>query len=587
MKNFLRTLALSVVLMLLAATVGYGLEFELIEVAGEGAVPMTPEQWDAIQRATQTWEGYFADPVTITIDVAFADFPALLFDDALGLTKVQVTTHPYNTVREAMLLDARATREDHAVDALPADSLPVTDVNGSRSDDMITMATANAKALGLGTALDPLYGEELANSADALISFNTSYAEDFDYDPRDGIGAGKLDFVGIVTHEIAHALGFSSMTDVQDANSDFTLHPSTLDLWRFAETGGPHDLATEARRITAGAAEYYDSVLNNVPMSHGMSESEPPDPDAETPTGYAQASHWSDHLGYLMDPSLAREVQASVHVDDQHALNYIGYSPVLNLRRFPRDFMMGFFRRRPDLPLPAFGGAFDQFAAPPDPDKVKPPFDPDFAVRIGLDFGPGLDNRGGMGFIQFEDQQQYDGKTVRGLSYDLFSQDFNENPPRDPMTTIPPTILDFYFESDSNGVPFSARMLGGEHGVQYDSTLGPFGGYRIPLALDGFGDNVRGDIDAIATLIMFADQWKVPDPWTENLFRLGPMTPDNSLIVYDAQALGIPEPSTIALSAIAALVLLARLRHRARKAWSNRGIAAPWIKTHAHMSRAA
>jgi len=566
MKSRLTSSTLSVVLLLLAAAVGYGLEFELIEVADEGAVPMTAEQWDAFRMAAQTWEGLFADPVTVTIDVAFMELPPLLFDGALGLTQVQVTTHPYNTVREAMLLDAHATREDDAVDMLPADSLPVTDVNGSRNDDMITMSTANAKALGLGTALDPLYGEELPNSADAGMVFNTSYEEQFDYDPRDGISAGKLDFVGIATHEIGHALGFMSITDMQDVNPDATLHPSTLDLWRFGETGGPHDLAAEARRITAGRAEYYDSVLNNVPMSHGVSESELPDPDADTPTGYAQASHWSDHLGYLMDPSLAPEVHASVHVDDQHALNYIGYSPVLNLRRFPRDFRIGFFWWRRGFALPGFGGAFDQFAAPPDPDKVKPPFDPDFAVRIGLDFAPGLENRGGMGFIQFEDQQQYDGKTVQGLSFDLFPKDFNENPPRDPMTTIPPTILDFYFESDSNGVPFSARMLGGEHGVQYDPTLGPFGGYRIPLALDGFGDNVRGDIDAIATLIMFADQLKVPNPWAENLFRLGPMAADNSLIVYDAQALGIPEPSTIALSAIAALVLLARLWHRARKA---------------------
>jgi hypothetical protein len=44
------------------------------------------------------------------------------------------------------------------------------------------------------------------------------------------------------------------------------------------------------------------------------------------------------------------------------------------------------------------------------------------------------------------------------------------------------------------------------------------------------------------------------------------MAADNSLIVYDAQALGIPEPSTIVLSAIAALALLVGLWHQARTA---------------------
>jgi len=37
--------------------------------------------------------------------------------------------------------------------------------------------------------------------------------------------------------------------------------------------------------------------------------------------------------------------------------------------------------------IPDFNGAFDDFASPPGPASVKLPFDPDFATRIGMDFG--------------------------------------------------------------------------------------------------------------------------------------------------------------------------------------------------------
>jgi hypothetical protein len=507
--------------------------------------PLTMAQRDAFHVAADRWEAKLSDPIAVKVNIGFSNLPS----GVLGSTLTQRTTHPYSTVRSAMYSDAFSFVEKASVDMLPLASVPLQDINGVRSDTMVTMATANAKALGLGTGLDPLYGAPLPNSADGRIYFANAFADTFDYDPTDGISAGLTDFVGVATHEIGHLLGFFSMTDIQDnpANSSLTLHPNTLDLWRFGETGAPHTIGSENRRVTRGPAEYDDSGLSNRQLSRGTYDTVT-DPVCGTFSGKCQASHWRDSLGNLMDPTVADGVAVNILSEDARAIDYIGYNRALLLMiQIPREILVGWFDWPfPDPPpiIPDFDGAFDQFPDPPKPESIGPnlPFEPDFGARLGLDFGiDGLQARSGLGLVQFQDEVPNQLPLLEGHSDDLIAGEQNLEPIRDPFEIIPPVIRDLYFVSDEQGgVPFTARAMLSDLGAQLDKSLGEFGGYRVPIMLDGMADDVVGDTDAVATLLLLAsDETMVPDPKRLNIFTIDGSELENSLIFYDPEALGI------------------------------------------------
>jgi T5SS/PEP-CTERM-associated repeat protein len=541
---FIRRATLLLLSLVLPATAARGLDIALIDV---GATPMTAEQLAAFEAGAAMWESTFDDPITVTVNIAFND---LGNPQILGSTMTQLTTHPYKNVRGVLSLDAGTVFEQAAVKTLPGPELTplpqlsITDLNGTRFDNKITMATANAKALGLAPTPDLNYGSALPNSADGAITFNSQRADDFDYERGDGIAGSKSDFVAVATHEIGHALGFSSATDVQHLNPNYPIHITTLDLWRFSETGGQHYPGPEARWILAGPAEYYDTIVKNVSMSHGMPLTIPTDPECETISGRCQASHWRDNVEALMAPTLGAGVLQDPENFDKHALDYIGYDRnfVVNAKRID-SFIVGWFNHRAGEEIPRFGRTFDRFAPPPDPNTVRPPFNPDFAARNGLDIdAAGLDNRSGIGFVQFEDEHAYSGPHYNGFDNREVGEEQNLLPRRARAGTVPATIMDFYFESDTQGIPFTGRALVSEHGAAFDPTLGRYGGYRVPVALDGPGDGEAGDIDAVVTLLLLADELGKPDPRRQNVFEISIDQSDNVTVVFDARALSSAPP---------------------------------------------
>jgi hypothetical protein len=510
-----------------------------------GVTPMSSAQRNAFQAGAQIWQSAFLDPVTVRINIAFEApgvSPYPLPDTALGGTITARTTTSLASFLTAARSDATAAEERAALGMLPNTSLPITDINGPRNDTQVTVATANAKALGLGTGVDRTYGDPLPNSADALIKFNNLYAGSFDYDRTNGIGATLRDFVGVAAHEIGHALGFSSAADVQDRNPDYTLHPSSLDLWRFSETGGSHNVLTERRWVTAGRAEYYDTVLNNVSFSRG--ESVTTDTACFSASGSCQASHWRDNSPYLMKASLARGTVANPWEQDLHALDYIGWNrpgsilPRLGIRS-PIRFRVGWYT--PGGILPDFSGAFDNFSPPPDENTLpiaNLDFEPNAAVRLGIDFQhSGFSGRSGLGLARFEDALPEPNAAVL--------QPESQNAPEDlvelgnkPMTLIPPRITDFMFLSDDDATQFLFTDALPEGGAMFDPSLGNFGGYRISGFVDAYGDNVN-DVDGTMTFLLLSDNPSgVPSLANNSLFELVE-SEDNGLVIEDLSAFGI------------------------------------------------
>jgi len=495
---------------------------------------MTPDMMDLFELAAADWESRFTDPVTVNIDVGYD----ILDWGVLMSTHVSRASHSYVLVRLAMLMDAMPNMtEAGAVNQLPMTTyIRVKTINGDRPAFGVTMTTANAKALGLSTTLDNDY-PPLSSGADAQILFNALYALQFDFDPDDGIDPFKQDFVGMITHEIGHALGFMSVTDLQDLNTNYSLHPHTLDLFRFSETRSVHDLNAEGRRIKYSAAEYYDTVRNNIPFSQGSFDTDDPACTMES----CEASHWSDDQQNLMDPSAPYGLPMLITEDDVHAIDYIGWNRD-QILWYPLDSVqVGWMLVHEMDDVPEFDGWFDNFAALPDPNQLYPPQEANLALRVGFDLGfDGGHNRSGLGYARFDPCTPIEPNVVDSLPPQT-GQEYLD-PPGPPATAIPPRLSGLYILSDYKGVPFTFQCNCGKGGCPFDPTLGEFGGYRVPGFIDGQGDKTMGDVDALLTLILLADASGQPMPAQHNIFSTYNEYQDNNIIIYDAKAIGAVLP---------------------------------------------
>jgi len=276
----------------------------------------------AFERAAQTWQSVFSDPVTVNID---ANLTPLADPNVIGATSPVFLHTDYNSARSALIADAGAN--EGILNFLPTAAQfnalipagPVTiGFNG-----LIASTKADFKALGY-TGLDAQFG-----ATDATIDFNSNFA--FDYDPSNGIDANKQDFTATAIHEIGHALGFVSGVDAVDnallnnTNANVSIFP--LDLFRFPADALPTTTAeftTFARDFFPPDAADFSDLANVWGLSTGVNFGDG-----------NQASHWKDDnsdpsrfIG-VMDPTSGfGEGYDHITYADERALGLIGWDLV-------------------------------------------------------------------------------------------------------------------------------------------------------------------------------------------------------------------------------------------------------------------
>jgi len=270
----------------------------------------------AFNRAANQWASKFADPITVNIN---ANLVSLASSNTIGQTSSVIISAGYNTLVNAIKADAAGETDDGIVAALPSASeysarLPT----GFGLTGNLSATKANFKALGF-SGIDTRFG-----ASDATIEFNTNFA--FDFDNRDGVGAGLVDFESVAAHEIGHALGFVSIVDPIDVllnqGQTANISPQTLDMFRFGPGGAPSTLAdftANARNLVPGGTAFFADLPNQLALSTGVFNGDG-----------RQASHWKDNglsgtlLG-VMDPTLASSVIVPVGPSDLRVLDLIGY----------------------------------------------------------------------------------------------------------------------------------------------------------------------------------------------------------------------------------------------------------------------
>lgn len=188
------------------------------------------------------------------------------------------------------------------------------DDDGDANNMTIRLTNANAKALGL----TPTVG------SDATITFGNSFT--YDYDGSDGISAGAFDFVGIATHEIGHALGFTSGVDILDGNA---MSPNFFNDNQFASVNSLDLFRYSAESTAMGVIDWTADTRTKYFSLDGGTTSTAGFSTGRNFGDGQQASHWKDNLGIgILDPTAGTGELLSISETDKLAFDVIGWDLV-------------------------------------------------------------------------------------------------------------------------------------------------------------------------------------------------------------------------------------------------------------------
>ncbi|VXC39061.1 NF038122 family metalloprotease [Massilia sp. 9I] len=281
------------------------------------------------QTAANRWQNVLHDNVQVNLNIAFA----ALNPGVLGSTSSTQGTVSYAGFRQALINDAKTTTDLAAIANLPAGPCMSVMMNGTginpagsgniatfvdnncnENNRTIRATWANFRALGLIPDSD--------KRSDGSISFSSGFASIFDFDPTDGIGAGMIDFIGVATHEIGHALGFISGVDTLDLNRSGGFSDALFTYIAPADVFRCSPASKAAGADIDWSADNRDKFfsLDNCTTTLSIFSNGRTNGDGQ------QASHWKDNRGIgILDPTAARGELLAISQMDLMMFDAIGW----------------------------------------------------------------------------------------------------------------------------------------------------------------------------------------------------------------------------------------------------------------------
>lgn len=277
-----------------------------------------PNAKAAFIRAAAAWEAVVTSPVTIYLDADYGpeNFGVAWSSGTLGATSSPSSTVGYSTVRNNLIAGANTPAKQTVYQSLPTNSVPID--TGSGVSTTVSVSASIGRAIGL------LNATAQPTDTAARIGFNSNFS--FDFDASNGISTGQTDFEAVATHEIGHALGFTSRSGSGSST------PAMWDLYRFRSGTTASSFTTAQRIMTVGGPTinsqyYFVPTENEIGLSDGG-----PNGSTENNGDGNQSSHWRQasrnggvFIG-IMDPRIPSGTRRLITSNDSKALEIFGYN---------------------------------------------------------------------------------------------------------------------------------------------------------------------------------------------------------------------------------------------------------------------
>ncbi len=290
-----------------------------ITLRGTTQLDANPEAKAAFVRAAANWEAVIKSPISVVIDVDFGTtrFGSNYPSGVLGSTQTQLigADDIYSEVRGVLIDTASNNVERNFYNTLPANELP-TDKGTTKN---VVGAAAIFRAMGIIDANADPTAEQEDLGPPPSIGFNSAFT--FDFDSSNGVNINDIDFDTVATHEIGHALGFTTMAA---QNQTGTPDANVWDFFRFVPGAALCNFTTAQRRLNAGGEQVFFAGCSELGLSTGT--------DSQGGDGN-QTSHWKAdeltgiNLG-IMDPTIGRGKHFAINNNDLAVLDIIGHSTI-------------------------------------------------------------------------------------------------------------------------------------------------------------------------------------------------------------------------------------------------------------------